>query len=99
MVDEHNKVLARMPDGFTSGELEIRRGDLAEVLYAATRNDAKYVFGDSIASIQQSADGVNVTFASGREQTFDLVIGADGLHSNVRSVAFGPEEEFVRHMG
>jgi 2-polyprenyl-6-methoxyphenol hydroxylase-like FAD-dependent oxidoreductase len=99
MVDENNKVLARMPDGFTSGELEIRRGDLAEVLYAATRGDAEYVFGDSIASIRQSDAGVDVTFASGRERRFDFVVGADGLHSNVRALAFGPEEEFVRHMG
>jgi 2-polyprenyl-6-methoxyphenol hydroxylase-like FAD-dependent oxidoreductase len=88
-----------MPDGFTSGELEIRRGDLAEVLYNATRNNAEYVFGDSIVSLRQNAAGVDVTFASGRERSFDLVIGADGLHSNVRSVAFGSEEELVRHMG
>lgn len=99
MVDENDRLLAKLPDGFTSGELEIRRGDLAEVLYAATRNDAKYVFNDSIASIEQDANGVNVKFVSGDVQTFDLVIGADGLHSNVRSVVFGPEEEFVRHMG
>jgi 2-polyprenyl-6-methoxyphenol hydroxylase-like FAD-dependent oxidoreductase len=98
MVDEHNKLLARMPDGFTSGELEIRRGDLAELLYASTRDDAEYVFGDSIASIEQQGD-VKVRFASGRERAFDLVIGADGLHSNVRSVVYGPEEDFVRHMG
>lgn len=99
MVDERDKVLARMPDGFTSGELEIRRGDLAEVLYAVTRDDVEYVFGDSIASIECRQNGVDVTFASGRERAFDLVIGADGLHSNVRSVAIGPEEQFVRHMG
>lgn len=99
MVDEHDRLQARLPDGFTSGELETRRGDLAEVLYAATRQDARYVFGDSIVSIQQRQGGADVKFASGKEESFDLVIGADGLHSNVRSVAFGPEEEFVRHMG
>lgn len=99
MVDEHDRLKARLPDGFTSGELEIRRGDLAEVLYAATRQDARYIFGDSVRSIEQRHDGVHVTFASGKEESFDLAIGADGLHSNVRSVAFGPEEEFVRHMG
>src|SRR5579875_233298 len=99
MVDEHDRVLARMPDGFTSGELEIPRGDLAQVLYAATRDDAEYVFGDSIASMRQGTDGVDVLFASGREDRFYLVVGADGLHSNVRAVAFGREESFVRHMG
>jgi 2-polyprenyl-6-methoxyphenol hydroxylase-like FAD-dependent oxidoreductase len=99
MVDEHDRLMARMPDGFTSGELEIRRGDLAEVLHAATQQSADYVFGDSIASIESKQDGVDVTFASGRKESFDLVVGADGLHSNVRSVAFGPEQQFVRHMG
>src|SRR5215469_3758911 len=71
MVDEHGRLKARLPDGFTSGELEIRRGDFAEVLYAATRNDARYLFGDSIISVQQQQSGLDVTFASGKEESFD----------------------------
>ena len=49
MVNENGKVVARLPDGFTSGELEILRGDLANVLYEATRDRAEYVFGDSVS--------------------------------------------------
>ena len=99
MVNEKGKVVARLPDGFTSGELEILRGDLANVLYEATRDGAEYVFGDSIESTTQMPDGVDVRFVSGRMRRFDLVVGADGLHSNVRAVAFGEEAKFVRHMG
>jgi 2-polyprenyl-6-methoxyphenol hydroxylase-like FAD-dependent oxidoreductase len=99
MVDEKNKVVAKLPDGFTSGELEILRGDLAQLLYEATRSRANYVFDDSIQSICQTTDGVDVTFLSGKTQTFDIVVGADGLHSNVRSIVFGEESKFVHQMG
>jgi 2-polyprenyl-6-methoxyphenol hydroxylase-like FAD-dependent oxidoreductase len=99
MVNEKNKVVARLPDGFTSGELEIQRGDLAKVLYEATCRGADYVFDDSIQSMRQTTDDVEVTFASGKTGTFDIVVGADGLHSNVRAIAFGDESEFVKHMG
>ena len=99
MVDEKNKVVAKLPDGFTSGELEILRGDLAKVLYEATRDGTEYVFDDSIQSMRQTTDGVDVTFAGGKTHRFDIVVGADGLHSNVREIAFGPESEFVEHMG
>lgn len=99
MVNESGKVVARLPDGFTSGELEILRGDLAKVLYEATCNGTQYVFGDSIGSIDQMPDGVDVRFVSGRARRFDFVVGADGLHSNLRAVAFGDEAKFVKHMG
>ncbi|MGH8201948.1 MAG: FAD-dependent monooxygenase [Steroidobacteraceae bacterium] len=99
MVDEQDRVVARLPDGFTSGDLEILRGDLAKVLYEATRTGAEYLFADSIHALAQSADAVEVLFASGRMETFDWVVGADGLHSNVRALAFGEESKFVRHMG
>lgn len=99
MVDSDNKVLAKLPDGFTSGELEIMRGDLARLLYESTRDNAEYVFDDSIQSMCQTPAGVDVAFISGRTQSFDLVVGADGLHSNVRAIAFGEESKFVRHMG
>jgi 2-polyprenyl-6-methoxyphenol hydroxylase-like FAD-dependent oxidoreductase len=99
MVNDKNQVVARLPDGFTSGELEIQRGDLARVLYEATRRGADYVFNDSIQSLKQTMDGVHVTFSSGKTSMFDIVVGADGLHSNVRAIAFGEESAFVKHMG
>ncbi|GAA1585660.1 MULTISPECIES: FAD-dependent monooxygenase [Kribbella] len=79
-------------------EIEILRGDLAELL-AAAAGDVEFRYGDSIAALEQDADGVEVSFASGGRQRFDLVIGADGVHSRVRRLAFGPEEEFVQHLG
>lgn len=99
MVNKHHQVVARMPDGFTSGELEILRGDLAAVLYNATRQNAEYIFDDSITAMNDTMDGVIVSFKRGMPRRFDLVIGADGLHSNVRALEFGPEHRFVRHMG
>jgi 2-polyprenyl-6-methoxyphenol hydroxylase-like FAD-dependent oxidoreductase len=89
IVDKANKRVASMPDGFTSGELEIMRGDLAGVLYQASRQDAEYIFDDSITGLTQSDPGVEVTFSRARAREFDLVVGADGLHSNVRAHVFG----------
>jgi len=99
MVNEKNQVVARLPDGFTSGELEILRGDLARLLYEATRDGAEYIFDDSIQSINEGQNEVNVSFVSGKTGSFDIVVGADGLHSNVRAVAFGSEAQFAKNMG
>jgi 2-polyprenyl-6-methoxyphenol hydroxylase-like FAD-dependent oxidoreductase len=57
------------------------------------------VFGESIVALTQDNKGVDVTFERSRARRFDLVIGADGMHSNVRRLAYGPEAEFVRHAG
>ncbi|MEV4318082.1 FAD-dependent monooxygenase [Actinocrispum sp. NPDC049592] len=85
-------------DGYIA-DIEILRGDLSQVLYDDTRDRAEYIFGDRIAELTQDADGVDVTFASGDRRRFDLVIGADGLHSSLRAMVFGPHERFVRHLG
>jgi 2-polyprenyl-6-methoxyphenol hydroxylase-like FAD-dependent oxidoreductase len=99
IVDENNKKLASMPDGFTSGELEILRGDLANVLYEATKDYTEYIFDDTITKIDQTASGAEVSFARNKPRRFHLVIGADGLHSNVRGLAFGKETEYMHHLG
>lgn len=85
-------------DGYIA-EIEILRGDLSQVLYDDTRDGVEYVFGDRIAGLVQDADGVDVTFAGGDRRRFDLVVGADGLHSALRAMVFGPRERFVRHLG
>lgn len=99
VVDKHNKKVSSMPDGFTSGELEIMRGDLVEALYDATKQDVTYIFNDSITSMTEGPEGVEVTFEWEPTRQFDLVIGADGLHSNVRRIAFGEESKFCKHLG
>ena len=85
-------------DGYIS-EVEILRGDLSQVLYDDTRDGVEYVFGDRIAELTQDADGADVTFDSGERRRFELVIGADGLHSALRAMVFGPREQFVHHLG
>ncbi|MFD0743342.1 FAD-dependent monooxygenase [Phytohabitans flavus] len=98
-VNARGKKLARMPAEQTGGDVEILRGDLVRVLYEATMDETEYVFGDSITALEETADGVNVTFEHAAPRSFDLVIGADGLHSRVRSLAFGPERSYVKHLG
>ncbi|NKQ54059.1 hypothetical protein HFP15_14320 [Amycolatopsis sp. K13G38] len=80
-------------------DIEILRADLARILFNAARDDVEYLFGDSITALNQHDGGVDVTLASGKSRTFDLVVGADGLHSGVRRLAFGPEAEYVHDQG
>lgn len=89
---------ARLFGGREGADAEIMRGDLARILAAATQ-DVEYVFDDSIAAMTPTADGVEVAFERGRSRVFDLVIGADGLHSTVRRLAFGPEPAHLRPLG
>jgi 2-polyprenyl-6-methoxyphenol hydroxylase-like FAD-dependent oxidoreductase len=98
-VNEQGKRVASTPPSALSGELEILRGDLVEILYSRTSDTTEYLFGDSIASLSQDSDGVDVVFESGLRRRFDLVIGADGLHSNVRRLAFGPESSYLQELG
>jgi 2-polyprenyl-6-methoxyphenol hydroxylase-like FAD-dependent oxidoreductase len=99
VVDADGRPLAVIPGEFTGGDIEIRRGDLAELLYERTVDDVAYRFGDSITSLTETADGVQVTFQTAAPRTYDIVVGADGIHSNVRRLAFGPEPDFVRFGG
>ena len=95
-VDADGRKVAAMPAGIFAGDVEILRGDLGRILYQATRDGTEYLFGDSITSLEQRADGVHVTFSRAAPRVFDLVIGADGLHSNVRHLAF-PDAQAARH--
>ncbi|MGN9782988.1 FAD-dependent monooxygenase [Nonomuraea sp. ZG12] len=99
IVDADGRRLAVMPGEFTGGDIEILRGDLSALLFERTAGTCEYVFGDSIASLTDTGDGVRVTFDRAAPRTFDLVVGADGIHSNVRRLAFGPEESYVRFLG
>ncbi|MEJ3742136.1 FAD-dependent monooxygenase [Actinomycetes bacterium KLBMP 9797] len=98
-VDEHGRRLMELPADFAGGEIEVLRGDLSRVLYEHTRHTTEYLFGTSITALSSTDAGVEVTFTSGARRVFDLVIGADGVRSNVRRLAFGPEERYVRHLG
>ena len=88
--------LRKLMAGFSRRHVEIMRDDLSEVFYDATRDDVEYVFGDHVTAI---GDDGEVRFANGRPRRFDLVIGADGLHSGVRGLVFGPESAYTRWIG
>ncbi|MFT3817229.1 MAG: FAD-dependent monooxygenase [Rubrivivax sp.] len=86
----------------TERDVEITRDRLNRILLDAVPDDAEFRFNGSIAAIADGADGdggVDVAFKDGSQGRYDLVVGADGLHSNVRRLAFGPEKDFVRHFG
>lgn len=80
-------------------DLEVARGDLTAALYETVRDDVELVFDDSVDRLDQHERGVDVTFRSGKQRTFDVVVGADGMHSGTRKVVLGPEEQFHRYLG
>lgn len=82
-----------------TADLEVRRGDLTGVLYDTIRDDVEFLFGDSIATLDERADGVDVSFVSGARRRFDLVVGADGLHSHTRELILGPEAQYHHYLG
>ncbi|GAB0103051.1 FAD-dependent monooxygenase [Nocardia sp. JMUB6875] len=91
--------LSAFQGGAGNREVEVARADLAATLLEAAREHAEIRWADSISGITQDAEGVDVTFESGDTGRYDYVIGADGLHSNVRRLVFGAESQFIHHMG
>lgn len=111
-VDSAGREIVRMPADLFGGngavaEIEITRGDLNRVLLDAIADAAgepghpgvDYRYGEAIRDLREFGDSVRVDFASGTTEEFDLVIGADGLHSATRRLAFGPEEQFSTYLG
>jgi|SRR5690625_251585 len=80
-------------------DMEIMRDDLTNILFDLTKDTIKYIWGNSITAIHETETGAEVQFMYGKPQTFDLVIGADGLHSNVRTQTFGDEAQFKHTLG
>ncbi len=102
-VDERNETIARFEAGSSghdnapTAELEIRRGDIARLIYDATRERATFRFGDSVDAVVQDKTGAEVTFASGRRERYDLVVVAEGVGSHTRELLF-PGENSMRWM-
>ncbi len=104
VLDTRGATVASFPasafDRATRGRyISLPRGDLAAAVFATIDGKAETIFGDSIAAIEQGNGGVRVRFEHGAEREFDLVVGADGLHSNVRELAFGPESQYEKYLG
>ncbi|KDE97753.1 hypothetical protein Y900_002070 [Mycolicibacterium aromaticivorans JS19b1 = JCM 16368] len=101
------------PDGRTRGSLSvdgfrravgdqftsIPRGDLAAAVYATIENDVEVIFDDSITAVDTHAGGVGISFERANFREFDLVVGADGLHSNVRRLALGADSTVEHYLG
>src|SRR5712691_9275539 len=103
-VNERNQRISRVNvqavrKAFDLDVVEIMRGDLAKTLYELTKDEVEYCFGDSIQALKQDEAGVDVTFERGGSRRFDLLVGADGLHSIVRTLVFGDEAQFERYFG
>ena len=97
LVDSDGRPIARTPSQRSGGRgLEIPRADLSAILLDACPPEVETVFGDEISRLEPDGDGVDVTFGRTRSRRFDLVVGADGLHSRVRRLLWGPEEHFSR---
>jgi 2-polyprenyl-6-methoxyphenol hydroxylase-like FAD-dependent oxidoreductase len=82
--------LSKVFSATSDRHIEIMRDDLGEIYYDATTEDVEYIFGDSITKIDDDL----VSFEHHEQRRFDIVVGADGLHSNVRRLVFGDQEEF-----
>jgi 2-polyprenyl-6-methoxyphenol hydroxylase-like FAD-dependent oxidoreductase len=80
----------KLAKAMSDRHVEIMRDDLSQIYFDAGRDDAEYVFGDEITAID---DDGQVTFAHGTSRRFDVVVGADGLHSGVRTIVFGDVED------
>ncbi|MFF1396046.1 FAD-dependent monooxygenase [Streptomyces sp. NPDC058287] len=98
VVDADGTPRVDLPAELMSGDVEIFRGDLAHILYEHSRDTVEYVFGDSIATLTQDDDGVDVTFERAAPRRFDLVVAADGLHSPTRRLVFGDESRHLRFL-
>lgn len=105
VVDRDGNELSRDTESTPAGgpidspDIELLRDDLVELLYGASQWTAEYIFDDTITGLDDDGAAVNVTFERAPARGFDLVIGADGLHSNVRRLVFGPEDQFIERLG
>lgn len=101
-VDDSGKLLAETSPDLcgvrAEGDLEIVRGDLCKILFNQI-GDVECLFDDSIKNLSQSEKGVQVEFEKNESRLFDLVVGADGLHSKVRKLGFGDESHYLRELG
>jgi 2-polyprenyl-6-methoxyphenol hydroxylase-like FAD-dependent oxidoreductase len=99
LVDGRGKAVGRLPAEVISGEVEIHWGDFARILYEAVRDDVNYRFGLRVTALDDNGHRVDATFSDGSTGSYDLVFGADGLHSGTRRLVFGPEDDYVTQLG
>jgi 2-polyprenyl-6-methoxyphenol hydroxylase-like FAD-dependent oxidoreductase len=104
-VDAQGRVIGAIPpydltNNQAGRDVELQRGALTTLLYDLTKERLiRYRFGDSIEELDDDGSGVQIRFESGDRHRYDVVIGADGLHSRTRGLVFGPEERFNHYLG
>ena len=98
-VDSSGQTIGWIPTQTGRDSIEIPRNELAAILASAGSQHAEFLYDDSVTAMRQDDDGVEVGFDRAAPRRFDLVVGADGLHSTVRRLVFGPEEQFTEHLG
>ncbi|AKJ13570.1 FAD-dependent oxidoreductase [Streptomyces incarnatus] len=99
LLDADGNPAGELPAEVFAGELEVPKRELTRILHERTRDAVRYVFDDSVNAVEQDADGVRVGFERAAPDTFDLVVGADGIYSVVRRLVFAPHGEVIRHLG
>ncbi|QSQ17864.1 FAD-dependent monooxygenase [Myxococcus landrumensis] len=99
LIDASGRALVELPALMMSGDVELHRGDLCQLLFERTRESVEYRFGDAPTALCETPAGVEVEFEHHAPQRFDLVVGADGLRSNVRSLLFGKDTDCLKHHG
>jgi 2-polyprenyl-6-methoxyphenol hydroxylase-like FAD-dependent oxidoreductase len=99
LVDGRGNEVGRLPAEVISGELEIFWGDLARILHEAVCDDVDFRFGVRVTALADHGHQIEASFSDGSTDSYDLVFGADGLHSAVRHLVFGPEEQYVTQLG
>jgi 2-polyprenyl-6-methoxyphenol hydroxylase-like FAD-dependent oxidoreductase len=99
IVDGRGRRIGWIPTQTSDDGMEIPRSDLAAILAGAVRGDAEFRYDDTVVALRDDGHGVDVTFGRAAPRRFDLVVGADGLHSRVRRLTFGPESQFTTHLG
>ncbi|MGW5864628.1 FAD-dependent monooxygenase [Streptomyces sp. NPDC055239] len=99
LLDEAGAETGSLPAEVFAGELEVPKQELTQILYRLSAADVEYLFDDSISALSQDGTGVMVEFERATARRFDLVVGADGVYSKVRQLAFGPHSDAVRHLG
>ncbi len=98
-VDSRGRAIGWIPTQTGPDAIEIPRSELAAILAAAGCEHAEFLYDDTVTALREDQDGVEVRFERAASRRFDLVVGADGLHSTVRRLIFGPEEQFTTHLG
>ena len=103
-VDENNKRkgalnYSKLKRLMNDRAFTLLRSDLSKVIYRHLDKDIEIIFGDTISKIEQNEKEAIVSFHGGHIRSFDLVVGADGLHSIVRKLVFGDESQFEKYYG